>query len=192
MSKYGCKSITVVVKKISSRVSIPANLDLEKLLVQYPFNKANCQTKDKLAFICNIIIHLIAEQKKLLRKQNGFVFVHSKYLKEYISDYHLYIKYLLDNNVLVPNDSYCTRYYSKGYKFTDKYCRGLKTHIISSPKLSERIDKVLRKLESAGRKRLNKATHLQNWYNNSLVIDKKKAALWIHDSYNANILAIYN
>ena len=176
--------------RVCRSLDIPANLNLEELIVQHSSQKINDIKKDKLAFICNTIYYLMNEQSKELTKQVGFVRVQSKYLKRFIPDYHFYMKCLLNNGILESCPSYRTHHYSKGYKFSEKYLQGSKKHAISSQKFSTHIDKILRKLECTQRRRLKKATHLQSWLNDNLKIDKKAAKLWIRDSYNKHIHAI--
>jgi len=171
-------------------LDIPANLDLDKLLGEHPFNKPNNATKDKIAFICNTIYYLMREQKKKLAKQNGYIYVQSKIIKQYIPDYHKYIKYLLAANVIMCNKTYRNNYYSKGYKFSDYYPIGTQKHTIRSCKFAQHIDTCYIIHEHNEKKRLNKASHLQIWFNENLHFDKKKAKRWIHDSYVSYLHAI--
>lgn len=176
--------------RLCRSLEIPANLDLNEIIPQGKYKRTVEIKKDKLAFICNTIYYLMKEQNKNLVKQCGFVKIQSKYLKKFIPDYHLLLKYLLEKEVLLNNPSYRVHHFSKGYRFHDKYLVGVKKHCIISGKFSKHIDLLLNKMEVKKRKRAKKASQLQLWFNENLKIDKKAASLWIRDSYNAHTHAI--
>ena len=179
--------------KVTSRVlQIPSNLDLDKLILELPYKKNASLTVDKLAFVCHDILHLIKQQQKRLDKQNGFVHLYAQHLKQLIPDYHVILKYLLETDVIFTDNCYIKNIRSKGYKFSTFYSGETQQYKIRTKSFNKHLNSICSNLEFKKAIRLSKSSHLHQWFNKDLHIDKKKALQWINDFYSQSEIEFEN
>lgn len=162
---------------------IPANLDLNQLLQQYPIGNYKAITIDKLAFICHSIIQVSLKFRNDTDLMNDFVPLHSQILKRSIQNYHLCKHYLIDTKVIECRNEYIIGEQSIGFKFCANYFgKGLQKYEIKSSNFRRHISTSESKDEF--QKKLNsRAKHLYQYLEDGKLNISTDAALeWIENS----------
>ena len=161
---------------------IPANLDIDKLINEKPPFRIERFKRDNLIHIIHLITSIPATNKDL-DIIDGFVPIYSPVLQKRVRNYRDYLDYLLDNNVLITDDWYIKGVKSKGYKFTQRYSRGIKMIQVADRCLINAIKKESKFAASIKKK----YKHLIKWYGSDLQIDYKIATKFIEEDLQRKI-----
>jgi hypothetical protein len=156
---------------------IPASLDVDALLNEYPPSEIENFKLANLLYILHLITSIPATNKDL-ELINGYVPIYSKILKNKVRNYRQYLNYLVyTSKVLVANNGYVVGSHSKSYKFAFPYSRKVK-----SVKVDDRsLKAALNKESKFGLSIKKKYKHLIKWYNENLQIDYSLAMSYIED-----------
>ncbi|MFD1139915.1 hypothetical protein ACFQ4C_02300 [Larkinella insperata] len=122
--------------KAKKIVLLPYNLDLESLLEEHP-PQVRLQVEN-LKYILGLISELPAYDHRLFTSQQEealYVSLNAKLLKEKVSNYHHYLRYLQEVSVLECDNAYVPGFKSRGYRFTQPYQGKLIKDVITRPKL---------------------------------------------------------
>lgn len=96
---------------------IPENFDIDKLVQEnpptFPYHR------DYFIYIVHLITDIPSRNKR--DDDTPFVSLHSSLLQRRVRKYNLYLKYLVENKVLVCDNQYIKIKKSKGYKFYNNY-----------------------------------------------------------------------
>ena len=161
---------------------IPSNLDIDNLIKYNPPVNITNFCKDKMIYIISLVTAIPATNKDLEIK-NGFVPIHSTFLKSKVKNYRAYIDYLLTHNIFQTNNQYIIGKSSKGYKFSALYNTTVKSVKIYNKSLIHKL-----KTQSVFSVNMQKKyNHLLKWYNKDLQIDYDLALRYIKEDLNRKI-----
>lgn len=161
---------------------IPCNLDLDQILKLSPPSNISNFCKDKMIYIISLVTAIPATNKDLEIK-NGFVPIHSTFLKSKVKNYRAYLDYLLTQKIFQTNNQYIVGKCSKGYKFSALYHT-----TVQGVKIYNRT--LIQKLKGQSIFSLNmkkKYNHLLKWYNEDLQIDYDLALSFIKEDLNRKL-----
>lgn len=161
---------------------IPANLDIEKLIIEKPPHSIENFNRDKLIHIIHLITSIPATNKDI-EIYDGFIPLYSPIMQKRIRNYRAYLDYLLDNNVLLTNGRYIPGLQSTGYKFTPKYSKAIKMIQVADRCLIKAIKRES-KFAASIKKKYN---HIIKWYSPDLQIDYSLATKFIEDDLQRKI-----
>ncbi|MDE5482780.1 hypothetical protein KRE28_13235 [Elizabethkingia meningoseptica] len=185
---------------------IPENFDIDKLVQEnpptFPYHR------DYFIYI----VHLITDIPIRNKKDDDVLYVslHSSLLQRRVRKYNLYLKYLVENKVLVCDNQYIKRKKSKGYKFYDNYETEIietsitKTTLIKSIKQYIHID--YSQEDNQEGETINDGSDLNNlskWFNDKLTVDFLSAKQYLRelreteqnifsDEFSPNAMRRYN
>ena len=118
-------------------VLIPENLDILLLLAKNPPEVKQCNNNiytqgEKCAVIVSLIMSAYMRAENAQRiSYKGFANVSAKILEDHVKDYKEYIKFLMDNGIIVSNNHYIPNEKSTGYMLTPEYIDApLKEYVI--------------------------------------------------------------
>jgi hypothetical protein len=115
---------------MNKKVYLPANLNIDSHIEQYPPIHITNFEKEKLVYFLSLILSVPANNKKLSKEKSDWVPLHSQLLIKYIGkDYKQYINYALGDAYpnereakLIKTDNYfISGKKSKGYSFISSY-----------------------------------------------------------------------
>ena len=164
------------------KMFIPANLDIEKLLIEKPPHYIERFKRDNLIHIIHLISSIPATNKDL-DIIDGFVPIYSPILQKKIRNYKYYIDYLLNNDIILTDNWYIKGQKSIGYKFVYKFSQGIKMIEIADSCLIKAIKNESRFAATIKKK----YKHLIKWYASDLQIDKKLAMHYIEEDLQRKI-----
>ena len=128
---------------------LPVELNLDNLLQENPISLSENNTdlikiKDILAYYVGLVTRNKANKDST--DNSVWVGLYSKYLQNVIRNYKEFIYYLLENDILVCSDTYCTwehKAYTKEYRLGDSFLgTQFKAYYIYHRTLIKRIDKL--------------------------------------------------
>lgn len=156
---------------------IPANLDIEKLLLDnLPMFK---NYRDNFIHILHLITEIPARNKALY-DEDGWVPINAKILQKRIRNYKLYLDYFVRYDVLERNNQYIPGQKSRKYRFTLKYRTICKTVEIDKYTLIKNISS--RKERQKFSKEKN-YPYLSKYFNGDLSIDFDAASEYLFQRY---------
>jgi hypothetical protein len=148
-------------------VYLPSYLDLDVLLTEHP-PTFKCD-KEKLRYIIGTVVRLKTLYKKSTEEtESEFVPLNSTVLQSRIHDYSLYMKYLVDCDVMVCDNYYECGKKSLGYKLSDAYAeRGFTCQKLNKFSLTRKT------VFEVGKERWLKRNYgfLIKWFDDQLAID---------------------
>ena len=161
---------------------IPSNIDIDNLIKYNPPVNITNFCKDKMIYIISLVTAIPATNKDLEIK-NGFVPIHSTFLKSKVKNYRAYIDYLLAHNIFQTNNQYIIGKSSKGYKFSMVYNTTVQSVKIYNKSLIQKL-----KTQSVFSINMQKKyNHLLKWYNRDLQIDYDLALKYIKEDLHRKI-----
>ncbi|MGJ7030040.1 hypothetical protein [Niabella hirudinis] len=117
---------------------IPANIDIDVLLVNHPINIPNA--KDYLLYLMHLIHSIPASSKNIsIIDTNGHTILNSTYLQNIVDNYRPLLDWLIDLHILQTDGSYIAKKKSMGYKFTPQYQVELKKVRITNKILVKKL-----------------------------------------------------
>ena len=162
---------------------IPANLDVDSLLMTHPPHSIHKFKKEHLLYILHLITAIPATNKDI-DCFNGFVPIYSTILQKKIKNYRQYFDYLISIvRVLITNNHYVVGLHSKGYQFNPCFSKMVKPVTVYDEALQSSLKK--ESLFTASNKK--KYNHVMKWYNNNLEIDYDLAIAYIGEDLNRKL-----
>ncbi|GAA4459135.1 hypothetical protein GCM10023189_32410 [Nibrella saemangeumensis] len=171
-------------EKMMMSVQRPSNLDYQKLITDYPPQIKNFKL-DKMKLLVDVIYDRITYDQRNFNDQDGnfFIPLHSEKLQGIVSDYHLYMPYLEQANVIERTKGWQAGVKSRGYRFTEVYQTKAEWDTIEDYKV---IQNYKAYKESQREKARQQYPHLISWFD-GLQIDEEKAKQYIEDDYERKI-----
>lgn len=119
---------------------VPQNLDIDRLLVKFPFRHIPAFHKDNLYYILSLLVEIPANNKDLI-DEDGYTPVNAEILKKWIGrEYAKYVQWLIDAGVIETKGHFIVGKKSKGYRYCPKYRTQLKKHLVTLLNLIEKLD----------------------------------------------------
>ncbi|MFD2937871.1 hypothetical protein [Spirosoma flavum] len=161
---------------------IPENLDLDTLLVSNP-PSFRCK-KDGLVYFIDLILNQNSWRKNNRQTlMNGYVPLHSQRMRDILTNYHLYINYLADSQVIEVYQSYKVGERSKGYRLASQYQTGTINAEITDPKI---VKNILEQTDQSRQKVMALYPHLVKAFD-GLEIDAEGAYQFIDQWYASQL-----
>jgi len=161
---------------------IPANLDIDKVLQEWPPTNINSFKKEHLLYIIHLI-NWIPATNKGLETRSGYVPINSSLLQRKIRNYRAYFDYLLIHKIIESDNQYIMGKKSKGYRLVWKYCQAIKV-VHGSDKVLQQSEKSENKLSVSVKRKFN---HLLKWYNPDLQIDYDLAMEYVKEDLHRKL-----
>lgn len=164
-------------------VYIPENIEIKKILSDYPPKSGANPKEDYLAYVLGVVSSGIYYRRDLMARKK-FVPIYSVLLKKLIgSNYNKYLKYLRRAKVLVCNKQYF-KDHSRGYCFK-KHPLKFKEYSIIDKKLIRKINSHFDKESEYASRKL---PFLKKWFNaKQLSISKERAEAILLEKYAAKL-----
>lgn len=162
-------------KKNNMTLLIPKNLNLKKILQEHP---PNFKYKPQFFYYLVNLIYQIPLRYDKLECPNGYVPFSSKKLKRKVNSYKRYLEYLMDHNILEPDNHYIVSEKSKGYRLTKEYSE--QQPVEKEINTSKRLEESISKEHKPDPKAVRKYHYLYKWFNENLQIDERAAMDYIN------------
>lgn len=164
-------------------ILLPENLELGQLLEEYPPQQK--LTQDNLKYILGLISELPAYDHRLFTSQKeevSYVPLSSQLLKERITNYQHYLRYLVEGGVLECDNQFFPGRKSKAYRFTEGYRVRTRVETLTSP--------ILTKPDKVQQEKRNRALELYHHlirHFEGLQIDVARAQSYIDQRYEEEV-----
>lgn len=196
----------VLEQKLSFTCYVPENFNIEELINKNPPEFK--YHKDKFHYILHIITDIPLRRKRDDNSSNfwekedyPYTCIYTPLLQTKIHDYKKYIKYLLDNNVLISDNHYIKGKKSKGYKFSSEFQTEIKPIPLIKEVFIRRILKFVDVNYQSSNSNSNisktyfdfpKYQYLTRWFDDKLTIEYNNARKYINHLYKADLLKYDN
>lgn len=192
----------VLEQDLSFTCYVPENFNIDELLVENP--PSFKYHRDKFNYIAHLITDIPSKRK---REEDGKYFwekvdytytcIYSPLLQSKVHEYKNYIKYLIDNNVLICDNQRIKGQKSYGYKFTKKYQTNIKpiplTKQVFIRRVLQFVDVNYESLNNSIRHSLKNEDdydYLTKWFNTKLTIDYVGAKLYLNQLFSEELKQI--
>jgi hypothetical protein len=164
-------------------LNIPENLDIDALIEkdQTGFYGQGLK-REMLLFICSELLESRAQyRKEMLEKNRQYAPLCTCYLKEVVYNYAEHLSFLLDQGVLITDNSFTYGSKCKGYRFANRYSgQKLKQIEVFSNLLKRAIQRTTIRREKEYKKNIWGYSYLIKWWQTGkLEIDEQGAFEWI-------------
>lgn len=161
-------------KKNNMTLLLPKNLNLEKILQEHP---PNFKYKPQFFYYFVNLIYQIPLRYANIDCPDGYVPFSSKKLKRKVNSYKRYLKYLMEQNILKPDNHYIVTEKCKGYRLTEEYAESEPIEVVI--KASDKFEESIRNEHRPNPNAIHKYPYLYKWFNENLQIDERAAMAYI-------------
>jgi len=123
------------------------------------------------------ILHHVGERMDYvdLDESLGFINIHGKTLRKLIWNYNKYLDYLVENNVLVTDNTFIQGAKSRGYKLSPEYLESFTEVLLSPGNFKNKVRALRSELKEEQKASTSRLHSLTQWFNSRLTINSEEA-----------------
>ncbi len=165
---------------------VPRNLDLDELLKQNP---PDFRCNSSLLYYFVSLIYRGNTGNEKIERDYFFTRLNAEYLKHITAEYHQYLNYLEEQNIIVIDPHFINNALSRGYSFIPMYSAQARSITIHDKILVAKLSKPFRKAGKPNIVSTKSLPYLDKWFTPNLKIDYAAVKQHLRCIYQEDLLA---